>query len=58
MFGFLITSRTALQESMIVAHSRLMIVIRSRDLFLRYFRVPSTTESGARLLRAISELEI
>ena len=39
MFGSLIVHRTALQEKMIVACSRLLVVIISGDLVLRYFRV-------------------
>ena len=45
MIGSLIASRTELHENMIVAHSRLLIVIRSRDFVLRYFRVLCTMDS-------------
>ena len=39
MLGALTTSRIALQEIMIVAHARLLMVIRSGDLVLRCLRV-------------------
>ena len=45
VFGSMIVSRTVLHENMIVACSRLLIVIRSEDLVLRCFRVLSTMES-------------
>ena len=38
MLGALIASRKALQENMIVAHSRKLIVISSGDLVLRNLR--------------------
>ena len=44
--GSLIPSRIELQENIIVACSRVLIVIRSEDLVLRCFRVLRTTESG------------
>ena len=43
VFGSLIASSTALFENMIVSHSRLLIMIRSRYLVLRCFRVLSLT---------------
>ena len=42
----LISFRTAFHENVIVAHLRLLIVIRSEDLVLRCFRVLRTMESG------------
>ena len=41
MIGSLITSIAALHKNVIVTCSRLLILIRSEDLFLRYFRVLS-----------------
>ena len=42
VLGSLIESRTAFHESMIVAFSRILIVIWSRDFVLRHFRVLRT----------------
>ena len=39
VLGLLIASRTTLHDNVTVAHSRLLIVIRSEDLALRCFRV-------------------
>ena len=44
--SFLIESRTAVHESMIVECSMLLSVIRYEDLVLRYFRFLHTIESG------------
>ena len=38
MLGALIASRKVLQENMIVAHARQLILIRSIDLVLRHLR--------------------
>ena len=46
MFGSLIASSTALHENMIVACSRLLIVIIPGDLDLKYFRVLRLIASG------------
>ena len=46
MLGLLIDYRIDLHENMIVGCSRLLIVIRSEDLVLRYFGVLHTIESG------------
>ena len=41
----LIVSRTVLHGNMIVAYSRLLIVIRSEDLVMRCFRVLGAMDS-------------
>ena len=46
MFGSLMSSSAALSKNMIVAHSSMLIVMRSRDPFCMYFRVTHTMESG------------
>ena len=46
MFRSLITSRIALHENIIVAHSKLLFAISSGDLFLTYFIVLSLTARG------------
>ena len=46
MFDLLIASRTELHESRIAAKSRLLIVIRSENIVLRYFGVLHTMYLG------------
>ena len=46
LFGSLITHRKSLHENMIVECSRLLVVIRSRDLVCSCFRVVSLMARG------------